>query len=191
MHKLISPCQSAFIPGRWIAENEVVVQEVLHSFKKRKVREDSLQLNLTFKKPMIESAGRFCWMCYGILALRRDLLHGLWNVYPLFHRLYWLMVAGLNFLIQQGDCDRGIPYPRICSSCAKRFYLEWLRRSIGRTQSVGLSWTSAILLWPMWCLLVTLCSLQEPSEMKLKFWMNAWRGIVVGLVRTSTKTNLG
>ena len=25
LHKLISPCQSAFIPGWWIAENEVVV----------------------------------------------------------------------------------------------------------------------------------------------------------------------
>ena len=35
---LISPAQSAFIPGRWIAENQLIVQEILHSFKKRKVK---------------------------------------------------------------------------------------------------------------------------------------------------------
>ncbi len=34
--KLISPNQSAFVPERWIAENEVVVQEMLHTFKKSK-----------------------------------------------------------------------------------------------------------------------------------------------------------
>ena len=36
LHKLISPTQVAFIPGRWIAENQIVVQEMLHSFKTRK-----------------------------------------------------------------------------------------------------------------------------------------------------------
>ena len=35
---MISPCQSAFIPGRWIAENQLIVQEILHSFKRRKVK---------------------------------------------------------------------------------------------------------------------------------------------------------
>ena len=35
---LISPCQSTFIPDRWIAENQLIVQEILHSFKKRKVK---------------------------------------------------------------------------------------------------------------------------------------------------------
>ena len=35
---LVSPCQSAFIPNRWIAENQLIVQELLHSFKRRKVK---------------------------------------------------------------------------------------------------------------------------------------------------------
>ena len=38
MYKLISPCQSAFIHNRWIAENQVIVQEMLHSFKARKIK---------------------------------------------------------------------------------------------------------------------------------------------------------
>ena len=37
LHNIISPYQSAFIPSRWIAENQVVVYELLHSFKTRKV----------------------------------------------------------------------------------------------------------------------------------------------------------
>ena len=48
--KLISPCQSAFVPGRWIAENEVVVQELLHSFKKRKVKGGFLAIKLDLQK---------------------------------------------------------------------------------------------------------------------------------------------
>ena len=31
---MISPCQSAFIARRWIAENQLIVQEILHSFKR-------------------------------------------------------------------------------------------------------------------------------------------------------------
>ena len=33
---LVSPTQLAFIPGRWIVENKLIVQEILHSFKKKK-----------------------------------------------------------------------------------------------------------------------------------------------------------
>ena len=38
LDKLISPSQSAFVPGRWIAENQVLVKELMHSFNTRKVR---------------------------------------------------------------------------------------------------------------------------------------------------------
>ena len=50
LHKIISPCQSAFIPGRWIAENQVVVHELLHSFKVRKVKSGFIALKLDLQK---------------------------------------------------------------------------------------------------------------------------------------------
>ena len=50
LHKIISPCQSAFIPGRWIAENQVVVHELLHSFKSRKVKNGFMALKLDLQK---------------------------------------------------------------------------------------------------------------------------------------------
>ena len=50
LHKIISPCQLAFIPGRWIAENQVVVHELLHSFKSRKVKNGFMALKLDLQK---------------------------------------------------------------------------------------------------------------------------------------------
>ena len=50
LHNLISPCQSAFIPGRWIAKNQVVIHELLHSFKVRKVKSSFMAVKLDFQK---------------------------------------------------------------------------------------------------------------------------------------------
>uniref|UniRef100_A0A2N9IGZ4 Reverse transcriptase domain-containing protein n=1 Tax=Fagus sylvatica TaxID=28930 RepID=A0A2N9IGZ4_FAGSY len=47
---LISPAQSTFIPGRWIAENQLIVQEILHSFKIRKVKGGFVAMKLDLQK---------------------------------------------------------------------------------------------------------------------------------------------
>ena len=47
---LISLCQSAFVPGRWIAENHVIVQELFHSFKKRKVKGGFVAMKIDLQK---------------------------------------------------------------------------------------------------------------------------------------------
>ena len=47
---LVSPAQSAFISGRWIAENQLIVQEILHSFKKRKVKGGFIAMKLVLQK---------------------------------------------------------------------------------------------------------------------------------------------
>ena len=56
LHKIISPCQSAFIPRRWIAENQAV-HELLHSFKVRKVKSGFMALKLDLQK----AYDRFNW----------------------------------------------------------------------------------------------------------------------------------
>lgn len=42
LSKLIGSYQSSFILGRWIAENEVIFQEVLHSFNGRKLKDGKM-----------------------------------------------------------------------------------------------------------------------------------------------------
>ena len=48
--RFISPCQSAFIPGRWIAENQVIVQELIHSFKVRKIKAGQMAIKIVLQK---------------------------------------------------------------------------------------------------------------------------------------------
>ena len=50
LSSLISLTQSAFIPGRWIAENQLIVQEILHSFKIRKVKGGFVAMKLDLQK---------------------------------------------------------------------------------------------------------------------------------------------
>ena len=50
LERLVSPCQSAFIPGRWIAENQLIVHELLHSFKRRKVKGGFIAMKLDLQK---------------------------------------------------------------------------------------------------------------------------------------------
>ncbi len=50
LDKLISLAQSAFIQGRWIAENQLLVHEVLHSFKRKKVTWGFLALKIDLQK---------------------------------------------------------------------------------------------------------------------------------------------
>ena len=50
LDKMISPTQSTFIPNRWIAENHIIVQEVLHSFKTRKTKPGLMAIKLDLQK---------------------------------------------------------------------------------------------------------------------------------------------
>ncbi len=50
LDKLISPCQFAFIPGKWIAENQITIHELLHSFKRRKVKGGFMALKIDLQK---------------------------------------------------------------------------------------------------------------------------------------------
>ncbi|CAL1402102.1 unnamed protein product [Linum trigynum] len=50
MRKLISPRQSSFIPGRQTTDNVIVVQEVLHSLRKRKGTKGGLILKIDLEK---------------------------------------------------------------------------------------------------------------------------------------------
>lgn len=46
LSKLHGAYQSSFILGRWVAENEVIVQEVLHSFNRRKLKDGMMAIKL-------------------------------------------------------------------------------------------------------------------------------------------------
>lgn len=50
LDRLISPTQLAFIPNRWISENQIIVQEILHNFKSRKTKLGLMAITLDLQK---------------------------------------------------------------------------------------------------------------------------------------------
>ena len=52
LDKLISPMQTAFVPGHKGTDNVIIAQEILHSLGKRRGRSDIWLLRLTWKKLM-------------------------------------------------------------------------------------------------------------------------------------------
>ena len=50
LDKIISPSQSTFIPDIWIAENQVIVQEMIHGFKTRKPKSGLMSIKLDLQK---------------------------------------------------------------------------------------------------------------------------------------------
>ena len=50
MNKLIDPTQVAFVPNRWITENVILAQEVVHNFKTLKRKKGYIRVKLEFNK---------------------------------------------------------------------------------------------------------------------------------------------
>ena len=50
LDRLISPNQGAFVRGRWIAENTVVAQELIHTIKKHKGKKGLMLLKIDLSK---------------------------------------------------------------------------------------------------------------------------------------------
>uniref|UniRef100_A0A803PHZ0 Reverse transcriptase domain-containing protein n=1 Tax=Cannabis sativa TaxID=3483 RepID=A0A803PHZ0_CANSA len=48
--KLISPFQSAFVPGRWIAESSILTQELVHTIKRKKGKGGLMEIKLDMLK---------------------------------------------------------------------------------------------------------------------------------------------
>ena len=93
LDKFISLAQSAFIPDKWIAENQVIVQDLIHGLKLKSQSLDSWTSNWTFKRPMTRSTSAsfnlfsFTWVSTALSPV------GLLHVYHLSPSKSWLMEA--------------------------------------------------------------------------------------------------
>lgn len=51
LYKIISPNQSAFVPGRWIGENVILANEIMHSMKLKKRLRGIIGIKVDMQKP--------------------------------------------------------------------------------------------------------------------------------------------
>ena len=70
LSQIIDSSQSAFVPNRWIIENVVLAQEVVHSFKQRKRKKGFMGLKLNFHKAYDYLEWEF--ICRVLMALGFD-----------------------------------------------------------------------------------------------------------------------
>ena len=59
---MIDPAQVAFVPNRWIVENGVIAQEVVHSFKKTKKKKGFLGIKIDFQKAYDRMEWKFLFL---------------------------------------------------------------------------------------------------------------------------------
>ena len=81
---LISPVQSAFFLDRWIAENQLVVHELLHSFKRRKVKGGFVAMKVDLQKVYDRVNWSFLKLCCFSLASMKYLYLGSRSAYQRF-----------------------------------------------------------------------------------------------------------
>ncbi len=81
---LISPGQSAFFLDRWIAENQLVVHELLHSFKRRKVKGGFVAMKVDLQKAYDRVNWSFLKLCCLSLASMKYLYLGSRSAYQRF-----------------------------------------------------------------------------------------------------------
>lgn len=125
LHKIISPCQSAFVPDRWIAENQVIVQEMLHSFKTRKVKTGLMAIKLDLQKAYDKVNWKFIQSVLRRFGFRDIFIS--WITACLSSMSFEVIVNGgksKQFKPSRG-LRQGALYHHIFSSWAKRFYPEF------------------------------------------------------------------
>jgi hypothetical protein len=133
LEKLISPCQFAFIPERWIVVNQLIVYELLHSFKQRKVKGGFIALKIDLQK----AYDRVNWN-----FLRAVLLNFGCHLTFLNWVMEWVSTVTFSVLVNGGMSNyfqpsRGLKQGDPLSSYLFILCQEVLARLIDREQAIG------------------------------------------------------
>ena len=138
LDKIISLAQLAFIPNRWIAENHVTVQEILHSFKTWKTKPDLMAIKLDLQKAYDRVSWRFIQAVLLHLGLTRHSQPGSYPASPQSHLKFLSMEVKQRASNLAGTLDKGTYSHHIYSFWCKKFSPECLTQNSGTKISMAL-----------------------------------------------------
>lgn len=95
---MVSPNQGAFVRGRWIAENSVIAQEVIHKVRKHKRKQGLMVMKLDMKKAYDSMEWNFIFQVLQAWGLNEHL-----------NRLIHSCLSSVNFsLLINGSISKNI-----------------------------------------------------------------------------------
>ena len=187
LHKLISPHQSAFLQGRWIIENQVIVQEMMHSFKTQKVKTGLMAIKLDLQK----AYDRVNWDFLKIVLVRfgfNDTFIG-WIMACISSVHFEVLVSGGK--TEQFKSSRGLRQGNPLSPYLFILGQEVLSRMIEQEPAIKeLRLASVDQQLPTSCMLMISSYFPRPLEGRQQKSTNAWINIAAGRGRSLIKINL-
>ena len=122
LDKLVSPVQSAFVPGRKGIDNAIIVQEVIHTISKKKGRVGYMAIKVDLEKAYDKLEWSFIRETLLKANLHRDLIDLIMNCVSSTTTSVYLMGA---ILIRSGHLEesgKGTHYLLISLFCAWKFW---------------------------------------------------------------------
>jgi len=100
LDRLVSPCQSAFIPGCLIHENILLTHEIMHKFKKTKGKQACVALKLDMEKAYDKIKWSFVRQCLQQLGFHPQWIH-------------WIMecISSVSYSLLVNDEPTGMIHP--------------------------------------------------------------------------------
>ena len=158
--KLISPLQTAFVPGRMGLDNMIIAQEIIHTMTLKKGKMGFMAIKIDLEKAYNRLEWNFIRDVLELYRLPPSLIKLIMSC--LVHRFQsFSMAANWSLFIHQGVLDKGIPSPRIYSSCVWKCLGFLFRGDVRKICGIRSGLREVGKLFPIYSLLTTLSFLQK------------------------------
>ena len=130
LDKLISPMQTAFVPGRKGIDNIIIAQEIMHSLGKKKGRTGYVALKIDLEKAYDKLEWNFIKDMLIRVSLSMDIIDVIMSCVSTVSTSILFNGKALDPIYPSRGIRQGARYLHTCSSCAWTILGSSLKRSV-------------------------------------------------------------